>query len=134
MMPSKPGEEGGAGVEFALVGGLFLMVVFGILEFGLIWYSKGIIAHASREGARYGVTYSTPPKTAADIQTQVENYLRNMGFNNPVTVTITGAGGSTESPLSVKVDYAYTFLVLPAFVSNLGLTLNLSAETVMRLE
>jgi hypothetical protein len=57
-----------------------------------------------------------------------------MGFNNPVTVTVTGAGGSPESPLSVKVNYTYTFMALPAFVSGMGATLNLSAETVMRLE
>lgn len=134
MRLNHKGEEGGAGVEFALVGALFLMVIFGILEFGLIWYAKGIITHASREGARLGVVYRTPPQTAAQIQTQVQNYLQSLGFNNPVTVTVTGAGGSTESPLSVKVDYTYTYFVLPAFVSGLGATLTLSAETVMRLE
>jgi Flp pilus assembly protein TadG len=133
MRQIKEGQEGIAGLEFALIGALFLMIIFGIIEFGLIMYSKGIITNASREGARFGVIYSSPRKTASEIQTKVQDYLQGSGFTNPVVITVAGAGGSTEANLSVKVDYTYHFLILPSFVSGIG-NITLSADTVMRLE
>ena len=133
MRQIKEESEGVAGLEFALIAALFLMIIFGIIEFGLIMYSKGIITNASREGARFGVIYSSPRKTTAEIQARVQSYLQDSGFTNPVVITVTGAGGSTEANLSVKVDYTYHFLVLPGFVPGTS-NITLSAETVMRLE
>jgi len=44
-------------VEFALVLIVLLMIVLGVIQFGLCWYTKYALACASREGARYGVLY-----------------------------------------------------------------------------
>jgi Flp pilus assembly protein TadG len=115
-------------VEFALVLPLFLLLLFGVVEFGLIMYAKGSIAQASREGARYGVVYSLTPKTKTDIETWVQNYLQGVGFTD-ATVTAT-----LGDPLSVKVDYPYRFTVLPDFITNMVGELNLSADTIMRME
>jgi Flp pilus assembly protein TadG len=133
MRQIKEGQEGIAGLEFALIAALFFMIIFGIIEFGVIMYSKGIVTNASREGARFGVIYSSPRKTASEIQAKVEDYLQGAGFTNPVVITVAGAGGSTEADLSVKVDYTYHFLILPGFIPGIS-NFTLSAETVMRLE
>lgn len=124
----SPGPAGAAAVEFALVLPLFLVVMFGVLEFGLLMYAKGIITQGSREGARYGVVFNVIPKTQADIQTYVNNYLQSAGFAG-ATVTVT-----IGDPLSVKVDYPYQFLALPNFIAGLIGTVNLSTETTMRME
>ena len=122
------GSRGAAAVELALVLPLFLVLLFGVVEFGLIMYAKGIITQASREGARYGVVYSLTPKTQADIEAQVQNYLQSAGFSG-ATVTAT-----LGDPLSVKVDYPYQFMAMPAFVTGMASDLNLTAETTMRME
>lgn len=62
------GQRGTALVELALVAPIIVTVLFGMVEFGLIVYSKGVIANASREGARYGVVLTSPRRTAADIE------------------------------------------------------------------
>jgi Flp pilus assembly protein TadG len=114
-------------VEFALVLPLFLILLFGVVEFGLIMYAKGVVTQASREGARYGVVYSLTPRTPAEIKAHVEEYLREMGFSgatvpDPVT---------DSTSVSVKVIYPYQFTVLPSFIAGLTGSISLSAETTM---
>ena len=121
-------------MEFALALPLFLMLIFGLIDFGLAMYAKGLITNASQEGARFGAIYRLDSLTVGDIQTHVQGYLQAAGFPAPVTVTVTGAGGPSGSPLSVRVDYAYHLQTLPELVAGLAGDLGLSAETVRRLE
>ncbi|MCL4500917.1 MAG: pilus assembly protein [Deltaproteobacteria bacterium] len=113
---------------------LFLVLIFGVIDFGLAMYSKGLITNASQEGARFGAIYRLDPLMVDDIRTHVQAYLQAAGFTDPVTVTITGAGGPSGSPLSVRVDYTYHWLTLPGLLSGWPGDLMLSAETVRRLE
>jgi len=127
-------QRGAAALEFALVAPLFLILWFGVLDFGLAMYAKGLITHASQEGARYGTIYHLSPPTAGDVQGYVQNYLCGAGFSQPVTIIVTGAGGASGTPLAVRVDYTYQFLGLPSFLAGWADSLNLSSETVKRLE
>ena len=49
--------EGMAAVEFAILGSVFLLFLGGIMDLGHAWYMKQVVTNASREGARYGVTF-----------------------------------------------------------------------------
>jgi Flp pilus assembly protein TadG len=127
-------QEGAGVVEFAIIAPLFAMLLFGLVEFGLAMYEKGVVTNASREGARFGVVYSTPRKTQAEIVTKVQEYLTKSGFTTPATINVTGAQGASGNPLSVTVTYPYNFQVLPNFVAGLTGSMNLSANTVMLME
>lgn len=48
-------EQGVAVVEFAILAALFLTIVLGLLEFGIMFFQKHYIAGAAREGVRVGV-------------------------------------------------------------------------------
>ena len=61
----KPHNAGVAAVELAIILPIFLLLIFGILEFGHAWYIKYTITNASREGARYGTVYRIDPATNA---------------------------------------------------------------------
>ncbi len=50
-------QQGVAAVEFALALPLLLMLIFGLIDFGLAMYAKGLITNASQEGARFGAIY-----------------------------------------------------------------------------
>ena len=50
-------EEGASAIEFALVLPLLLVLVFGIIEFSILFYDKAMLTNASREGARVGIVY-----------------------------------------------------------------------------
>jgi Flp pilus assembly protein TadG len=132
-------QKGAAMVEFAIVLPLFLVLVFGIIEFSLMLYDQAIITNASREGARSAIALRTPPLTASSNPT-LTNFINNVVTsycstnlitfgskascwigdknNGPPTVfstypTVITTTPTTPSgtPLTVQTNYTYTFLV-----------------------
>ncbi|AQV93067.1 pilus assembly protein TadE [Cupriavidus necator] len=132
-------NKGVAAVEFGLVLPLFVLLVFGIIEFSLILYDKAVITNASREAARAGITLKSPKLTTAEIKAVAINYCNNYlitfgSTTSPTASVPSGAGGSFGSPLTVSVSFSYSGLVLGKFVSALAGPLSLSATTVMNNE
>jgi Flp pilus assembly protein TadG len=132
-------QEGAGLVEFAIVAPLLVILLFGLLEFGLSLYAKEVLTNASREGARYGVVYCSPRRTSGQIVTQVQDYLTKSGFTDTPNISVTGAGGNTGGTLTVSVTYPYTFQVLPGifasfFDSTMTGSVTLHANTAMVME
>jgi TadE-like protein len=48
-------------VEFGLTIGLFVLVIGGIVQFGIIFWTQNTITQVARETARYAATLSTSP-------------------------------------------------------------------------
>ena len=129
----KRESKGSAAVEFALFLPVLLMLIFGVIELGSAWYARQMLVNASREGARYGILYSSSGITDADVEAYVENILSQAGFPAQAEVVSTGAGGGPGTLVEVQVSSQYRFPVLSSLTSSLG-TVNLHAATVMRHE
>lgn len=143
-------QTGASAVEFAIILPLLVLLVFGIIEFGFALYDKAMITNASREGARQGTVYrsdniigSYSPLTDAQIEDVVKNYLEKSGKTFLVTFNPAGSSAKTVvfplrrdsgDLLYVTVTYHYDFLVLPNFIAKLIGGVDLSAQTVMRME
>jgi len=131
-------QHGAAAVEFAIILPLLVVLLFGIVEFGLALFDKAVITNASREGARAGIVFHDPVVSDSEIRAIVSSYCQNrlvtFGANKNVTTTITREGASTGDDLTVRVAYRYDFLVLPGFINSLAGGLNVGAVTVMRME
>lgn len=140
-------QRGGAAVEFGLVLPLLALILFGIIEFALLFYNKQVITNASREGARYGIVMADPSMTAGQISTVVSNYCNNylIGFPKAtpaITSTVCpdpprGMFGTNE--VTVTVSYNYNFLAFPNLLALLGSEsmsgpMILTASTVMKCE
>jgi hypothetical protein len=132
-------------VELAIILPRLLIVLFAIIEFGLILYDKALITNASREGARQGIVFRWDvaadvynPFTEPEIQVVVNTYLDSGNRLIPPAAPVTnvpppictGAGAQ----LTVRVTYNYNFFVLPNFITSITGPLNLVAETIMRCE
>ena len=131
----KDSQDGAAAVEFAIVFPILIVLLFGMIEFGVMFYDKAVITNASREGARAGTTGVANP----DIEDMVKDYcnfnlinLSNNDFdpdtdaNDDISISLDGS-----NDLTVKVEYSYDFL----FGSILGFSsTTIAAETVMRME
>ena len=50
-------QKGAAAVEFAIIAIIFIILIFAIIEFGILMYNKQIITNAAREGARHGIVF-----------------------------------------------------------------------------
>jgi Flp pilus assembly protein TadG len=138
-------QSGASAIEFALVLPVLLLILFGIIEFSVLFYNKAMITNASREGARAGIRYIwtgpgeggwTDNETIPGVvDTFLGNRLISFSSESPTAVTrvIDSATLDHGSPRTVEVQYVYDFLILPEFADNLA-NLTLTAQTVMRLE
>ena len=132
-------QRGAAAVEFAILAPIFIGLLFAIVEFGLILYTQSMLAHASREGARYGVVFCTPRRTTTEIRAVVQDYLNNCGLISTADVQVTGAGGASGNNLQILVDYNYQYFVLSRILnsfsgSSMASSIDLQANTVMIME
>jgi len=75
-------------VEFALVLPLMVTVMLGIVDFGFVYFVRGSVENAAREGARYGSIHPT------DVS----------GITNRVKQTVMGINTSSSD---FKVDVSY---------------------------
>jgi Flp pilus assembly protein TadG len=108
----KLNERGAVAAEFALLLPLLLIILFGIIDFGMMMYSREIVTNAAREGARAGIVQGPPKRTGGEILAIVDNYLTGTGVN-PADVNFTTAGAGLTNPntLTVGGTYNYNFLV-----------------------
>lgn len=107
-------ERGAAAVEFALILPVLLAVVFGILEYGWIFYQQFNLASAVRDGLRQGVTVSqtaSPDPRAASIE-QAQADLQTTGISpGSVTLTAIYAGSSPTKTMTLTATMTYNKLI-----------------------
>ncbi|MBM4283637.1 MAG: pilus assembly protein [Deltaproteobacteria bacterium] len=139
------GQRGVAAVELAIIIPVFLLMLFGVLEFGHTWYIQHALTNASREGARYGIVYknfTTPPYTrmppqafTPSIQEVVDGYLLQFFAAKFWEVKILKGGSATTagSDLEVEVSADKAWFALGGLVPGLT-TIKLKATTTMKLE
>ncbi len=125
-------RRGAAAVEFAVVAPIFLLLVFGMIEYGRMVMVQQVLTNASREGARCAVLDGS---TNLDVVSVVEQYLTSGSIDGAnVTVTPTNPEDAAfGDPVTVTVDIQFSqvsWLPSPMYLG--GRTL--SATTVMRRE
>jgi Flp pilus assembly protein TadG len=137
----RPACENGAElIEFALVFPLLLLVVFGIMDFGLLFQRYETVTNAAREGARVAVL---PGYGQADVQARVTQYLSASGLTATPTFAYTApqalnVGGACVTITGVTVGYPHTYLFLGKIIGLFGgsgfATNTLTATAKMRYE
>jgi Flp pilus assembly protein TadG len=123
-------------VEFAVVLPVFLLILAGLLDFGLGLYSQMTIINAAREGARLGVV---DPSNVSGINSRVQAMAAGLDLSRlTVSTTCLDPGNAvkacsstaTGDSVKVKVDYTYRMIWPLAF----GTQLDLSSTVQMRIE
>ena len=120
--PLIQSKDGVAAVEFAIILPILLLIVFGIINFGVLMYDQAVITNAAREGARWAsinaqidqasgsqcsssMMGSTTPCEVANQY--AKNYLITFGTSAGPTTTFTGFTTPNEL-IEVRVQYTYT--------------------------
>ncbi len=122
---------------------LLIVLLFGIIEFSIILYDKAMVTHAAREGARYGVMWApiidgvSYKHKDTDIKSYVTDklgtYLISFSSSDKANIT-TNQCINPEDILTVKIEYPYSFLLLPNFVNNLTNNVTLTSVAQMKCE
>jgi Flp pilus assembly protein TadG len=121
-----------AAVEFAVVAPVFLLLVFGMIEYGRMVMVEQIITNASREGARAAVLDGA---TTSSVQTAVTSYLSS-GSITGATITVAPNPPSTAQygdPVTVTVSIPFSQVSWLPSPMYLGAT-TLTQATAMRRE
>ena len=106
-------------VEFALVVPVFLIVLFGTIEFGNMWHSMNVLSGAAREGVRIAAV-SAPDVNR--VETTVNNYLNASNIND-ATITVTGPNSSSEVQVTIQMTYNPIFLgIIPGINEAIQMT------------
>jgi Flp pilus assembly protein TadG len=138
MINKKRSESGQELVEFAFIMPMLMLILLGIIDFGILLYDKAVITNASREGARYGIVLRNPVYTEAQIEAYSLAYCRNHlitfgGVPNATAVATLPAQQSFGNQLTVQVAYTYNYLAIARLVG-FGATIQLSSTTTMTYE
>ncbi|HVR61340.1 MAG TPA: TadE/TadG family type IV pilus assembly protein [Polyangia bacterium] len=110
----RDGSRGGAAVEFALILPLFATLLFGVMEYGWVFYQNFNVSSSVRDGLRVGVTVaqtaSPDPKATAVKKTQ--DLLSALGINPAgVTINATYNGSSPAKTLTLSATMPYKALI-----------------------
>jgi Flp pilus assembly protein TadG len=125
-------------VEMVIVLPLLLMVLFAIIEFGVLFGRWQTVTNAAREGARTAVVFRTNCDTNA-VTTEVKDVVKNYASGIGITlvdddISVNGICGDKNTSSTVSVTLPYTFTVLPGFAASVNPTIDLVGNSVMRNE
>jgi Flp pilus assembly protein TadG len=115
-------------VEFALVGPLFLLMVFGTIEGGRLIWTNHELVNGTREGARLAMVGGSEAQTQATNAAVRQRILDRTTALNPgqLTVTTSGLGGAPGA--TVTVQSTYQFQPIVGMLLGIG-TINLTARS-----
>jgi Flp pilus assembly protein TadG len=130
-------DAGQAVVEFALIAPAVILIMFGVLSFGLIFSWKNVLNNAAREGARAGAICMTDDQIRAVVASNC-TVLPSAGTvvvgitsldtgGNPLPANNRQRGGT----VTVTVNYIANVVSIPGIMSNTKL---LTAQATFRSE
>jgi len=137
-------ERGQALVEFAVVGIVFLIVVFGVIDVGRAVWNYNTLAQATREGTRYAIVHGarssdpsgpgsphfSAPGTDAMVTAEVEKYTAGLD-TSALTVEAEWLDGSNLVGGRIQVTSHYVYEPIFDF---LGLiSFSMTSSSTMRI-
>lgn len=102
-------KRGQAMVEFALVLPILLIILLGIMEFGLVFHEYLVVTHAAREGARVAVLGGTDAEILSTVTSAADSIDRGS-----LTTTIVPGVRVRGEQVTVQVTNAVP-LITPLF-------------------
>jgi Flp pilus assembly protein TadG len=124
----KRNEQGQTMVEFTLVLPVLMVVLFGIIQFGITFNNYVALTDAVRAGARTAAVSRLSSTPSTDTVNRVKNASGDLDASKVnVTVTTTWAHGDD---VTVKATYPYSISLLGVVVAS-G---NLTSTTTERIE
>ncbi len=122
-------KRGQAMVEFALVLPIFILLLMGIMEFGLLFHQYLVVTSASREGARAAAVGGTDAEIMA-----VTSFAAASIDKGNLTTLVTPAIRVKGTAVTVSVTNPVTIntpIIAEMFPAN---PVSVSGATVMRME
>jgi Flp pilus assembly protein TadG len=133
-------ERGQALVEFSLIGIVFFLLIFGMIDVGRAVMNYNTLAEATREGTRYaivhgadssdpsgpGSAYFSSPSTDTNVTAAVESFASGLDTTQ-LTVAAEWIDGTNEADSRVRVTSNYTYNPIFSFYGVLSFDMSSSS-------
>ncbi|NLB79431.1 MAG: pilus assembly protein [Clostridiaceae bacterium] len=128
---NKKNSRGQSLVETAIVLPILLLIIMGIIEFGLLFNNYIIITNASREGARKAAIGGTD----SEIIQVVENITTTLELSK-MTISVSPSFSSRRHGTQVQVEVVYRAGLITPIIGKFfpGGEARLMSTSVMRVE
>ncbi len=128
-------DDGASAVEFALVAGILVLLLVGIVQFGFLFFQWLEVTHAAREGVRWAALGN--PEGEVVVKAQAAAPGLDWDDNGTVAVSYPDGSDNPGNPVRVAVTYD-TPLFAPLMQDILGVggatTFTLRSAAVQRIE
>jgi Flp pilus assembly protein TadG len=141
-MRSRKSQRGAAALEFALVFPVLLLLLVGIVDFGMLMSTQSVVANAAREGARTAALSNNAMAAQGAVNRAIADLPGATNIGTTVTVGCTTAAGDPCSlsdstsdaggTVTVTVNYLHTWL--SPVLLGLAPTITLRGTSFMRIE
>jgi len=123
-------ERGQTMVEFTLVLPVLLVVLFGIIQFGIVFSNYVALTDAVRAGARTAAVSRSSTDPVGDTKARVMDASGDLDSTKVVPTVDTPSGWTHGADVTVTATYPYSISLLGIVVAS-G---NLSSSTTERIE
>ena len=130
-------QRGSAAVEMALLLPILILMIDGVIEFGLILHNESVLASASSVAARAGIAQGNPKLEPSKIAQIAIDYCQSnlISITNtsviPTVEVVQATDPMFQKPLRVTVHFSYHGLLVGSVLSALQINPELSATSVM---
>lgn len=100
----RQGERGASIVESALILPVFIILIFGIIEFGAFFFDINNVRNAARDGAREGSSWASGPTADYHIIAQARRSLGNMNTRLGGIIIYKASGANADVPAACLAD------------------------------
>ena len=105
-------ERGAAAVEFGLLLPLLMLLVMGIVEYGLVFSRQHVLTNAAREGARAASVNLSQSLAISQAQSVAANYLNVAGITNATVTASLATTVSASDSVQVNIEMPWSRLTL----------------------
>lgn len=136
LRPSKQGRwgprRGAFMVEAALILLPFLLLIFGIIEFGVVVRAYNFVSYAAREGTRWASVRGAESGAPASA-TQVSNFVkgRAVGLDRSQLTVATTWVPDNKRGSSVRVQVTYSMPAITGLILPRGIRMRSTSQTVI---
>lgn len=130
--PAGHGRRDSFMVEAALTAVPFLLLIFGIIEFGVVIRVYNFVAYAAREGTRYASVRGAESGVPASAD-QVSNFVKRqaVGLDSSTMTVATTWVPDNKRGSSVRVQVSYSMPGVTGLILPGGIRVQSTSQTVI---
>ena len=128
------GEAGAEIVEMAFVLPIFLLLSFGIFEFGRAWLAVNTMNHATREAVRLAATTAGLTADSTSVVDKAKGILANAGLTGAIVTNTAPSGAPPQVTVTTTLNFTFMTGIGPILGFSFAGTIPLSSQATMRYE